>query len=98
VFNSISVGIGELRLPLSVEDTSRLQGVCEQAPFGLLTVVDTNIRRWWQSDSSNVTFHEALIFVIKNIQLLPTKAVCALGFNGEVLHLEAHLYKLLFNI
>lgn len=47
--NSISVvGIGELRLPLSVEDTSRRRGVYEQAPFGLPTVVDTNIHRWWQ--------------------------------------------------
>lgn len=91
-------GAGELQLPLSIADCLKLRRACEQAPFGRgpVTVVDTNVRRCWQVDSSKVTFPGAPTFLSDMVQALAVKAVRALGPDGARMQLEAHFYKLLF--
>ena len=91
-------GLGELWLPLSAADTTRLCSVCEQAPFGkgLNTIVNTRVRRCWQVDASKLTFPGVPEFLSNTIQQLATKAVGNLGLVGEGAQVEAHLYKLLF--
>ncbi|KAG0586634.1 hypothetical protein KC19_2G105300 [Ceratodon purpureus] len=91
-------GLGELRLPLCAEDSSKLRSVCEQAPFGKgsATLVDTRVRRCWQVDASKVTFPGVPEFLSKTVQGLAMKAVASMGLVGDAAHVEAHLYKLLF--
>lgn len=90
-------GVGELPLPLSVEDTSKLRSVCEQAPFGKgsATKVDTSVRRCWQVDASKLTFPGSPTSLSEFIQPLANEAVRALGLDGAGVQVEAHLYKLL---
>ncbi|CAM6088083.1 unnamed protein product [Calypogeia fissa] len=90
-------GAGELQLPLSEEDVPKLRRVSEQAPFGkgLATLVDTSVRRCWQVDASKLSFPGIPEFLSDTIQPLAVKAIRALGFDGEGVQLEAHLYKLL---
>ncbi|CAM6088096.1 unnamed protein product [Calypogeia fissa] len=70
-------GAGELKLPLSAEDTSKLRTVCEQAPFGRgsATLADPNLERCWQVDASKVTFPDAPTFLSDTVQQLAMRAL-----------------------
>ncbi|KAG0623606.1 hypothetical protein M758_3G187200 [Ceratodon purpureus] len=90
-------GVGELRLPLSLEDFGKLLGVCEQAPYGHgeATIINPEVRRAWQVDGSKVTFPQCPDFISDTVRLFADGAVDELGLDGEALQLEVQLYKLL---
>ncbi|EFJ21279.1 hypothetical protein SELMODRAFT_417764 [Selaginella moellendorffii] len=89
--SSISVqGIGEVALPISLDDAFRRQEAAEQAPHGLgnRTLVDTAVRRAWQIDGSKVLSYFSTATLSKPSLLL---LFVAWGW----IQVEAHLYKLL---
>jgi hypothetical protein len=85
-------GIGPIGVPVTPADAKRIIGKASQAPYGrgAATIVDTDVRRVWQLEPSQLTlrnaaWREALAGVIDAVK-------DDLGIRGKV---NAELYKLL---
>ncbi len=85
-------GVGPIGVPVTSRDAKRLMAKASQAPYGRgeATIVDTDVRRVWQLESSqfalrNAAWNEALAGVVDAVKR-------DLGIRGKV---TAELYKLL---
>jgi predicted 2-oxoglutarate/Fe(II)-dependent dioxygenase YbiX len=85
-------GIGSIGIPVAPADAKRIIGKASQAPYGRgeATIVDTEVRRVWQSDSKqfdlrNTAWNDAVASVVDAVKR-------DLGIRGKV---TAELYKLL---
>jgi len=84
--------IGRISLPLLPVQAEQLINISEQAPYGkgYDTLVDTEVRRTWQIDASNVNLTGK--YWQKNLSEIVDKVKLDLGVDCEV---SADLYKLL---
>lgn len=87
-------GAGELQLPLSTKDASKLRDICKRRAFRT-GAEDRTARRCWQVDASKVSFPGTPTFLSDIIQTLAVESVGALGLDGAEMELETHLDKLL---
>ncbi len=85
-------GIGSIGIPVAPADAKRIIGRASQAPYGRgeATIVDTEVRRVWQLDSTqfdlrNTAWNDAVASVVDAVKR-------DLGIRGKV---TAELYKLL---
>lgn len=85
-------GVGEIALPLSLEQANAIIGVSEAAPFGERdrTVFDESVRKCWQLDSAQFHFDSPDWAAFLNQTL--DQIARDLGIQGKI---SAHPYKLL---
>ena len=85
-------GMGVLALPVTPAVAAAVKQVCKVAPHGkgLETVIDMDVRRAFQIDSTKVTLSDELRKVVDN---MVGECMDTMGVHGKV---EAVLYKLLF--
>ena len=85
-------GMGILPLPVTPVVAAAVKQVCEVAPHGkgLETVIDMDVRRAFQIDSTKVTLSDELRKVVDD---MVGECMDSMGVHGKV---EAVLYKLLF--
>ncbi|MFI3135383.1 MAG: 2OG-Fe(II) oxygenase [Methylococcaceae bacterium] len=84
--------VGRIALPLLQTQAEQLVAIAEQAPYGRgqETLVDTNVRRTWQIDASQVTLKGK--HWPENLATIVSRCAAGMGVSGEV---QADLYKLL---
>ena len=85
-------GVGRIALPLLAMQAEQLVAISQVAPYGLgpKTLVDTQVRRTWQIDASQVLLGGK--HWQRNLDDMVTLAATKLGVTGDV---RAELYKLL---
>ncbi|MCO5598216.1 hypothetical protein L7F22_052308 [Adiantum nelumboides] len=91
-------GLGQLALPLSPSDITRLVGLSEQAPSGkgTATIVEKSVREVRQIDAALLTYHpQNSTFFLYIAQAIAAHAVEKLGMNPHNIRLDAKPYKLL---
>ncbi|MCO5597138.1 hypothetical protein L7F22_051213 [Adiantum nelumboides] len=91
-------GLGQLALPLSPSDISRLVGLSEQAPSGkgTATIVEKSVREARQIDAALLTYHpQNSTFFLYTAQAIAAHAVEKLGMDPHNIRLDAKPYKLL---
>jgi hypothetical protein len=90
-------GIGDIAIPISLQDIARLKERSTQAPFGKghETVIDVAVRNAFQIDAADVLKREDDPFFVTRIRRLAADLVSDLGINAKAIGMQVNLYKLL---